>query len=54
MEVKEYYVVYDNNINKVQTDVNTMIKSGWQPLGALVITEDQHSEESWYYQTMVK
>ncbi len=49
----EYKIVTNQYYGQLTSDVNDLIKSGWNPQGGIAVTRDD-SGNTWFYQAMIK
>ena len=60
-KIKEYQVLFNNDILRLNEIVNEQIKKGWEPLGSLSIQNYEHKVNEYnskrireFYQVVVK
>lgn len=50
--MSEYTVVKEASIFDLIDSVNEYIRQGWQPIGGILVTQDERGEE--FFQSMIK
>lgn len=52
--VEAYDILRARSRHEIRSQVQALLENGWQPLGGVVVTLDQHTQVETYYQTVVR
>lgn len=53
-EIIDYYIVNMPSPQALQDRINTLIKSGWQPIGSMLMVHNSNSGTTYFGQALVK